>query len=189
MRDNFPKRPSDVPLTTLSKLYEVPVVLLTTPSFEAVNCLIFSLRWVAVTDYRMICRVILLVESVCDACLSINSNSIDDPGIQKPHIEDERQGKTYFNFKLPLILRLLMIDLGAAVAEWLSSWLADQEDRSSISGLATSDWLSPASKSRYGWKIAKSTLILKTTSQPNHDLFLFNDRYHPQRQSDCNDKC
>ena len=27
------------------------------------------------------------------------------------------------------------------------------------------DWLSPASKSRYGWKIAKSTLILKTTKQ------------------------
>ena len=28
------------------------------------------------------------------------------------------------------------------------------------------DWLSPASKLRYGWKIAKSTLILKTTNQP-----------------------
>ena len=27
------------------------------------------------------------------------------------------------------------------------------------------DWLSPASKSRYGWKITKSTLILKTTNQ------------------------
>ena len=53
---------------------------------------------------------------------------------------------------------------GAAVAEWLSSWLAEQEDRGSIPGLATwifRDWLSPASKSRYGWKIAKSTLILK----------------------------
>ena len=52
---------------------------------------------------------------------------------------------------------------GAAVAEWLSSWLAEQEDRGSIPGLATwifRDWLSPASKSRYGWKIAKSTLIL-----------------------------
>ena len=38
----------------------------------------------------------------------------------------------------------------------------------SIPGLATwifRDWLSPASKSRYGWKIAKSTLILKTTNQ------------------------
>ena len=39
----------------------------------------------------------------------------------------------------------------------------------STPGLATwifRDWLSPASKSRYGWKIAKSTLILKTTNQP-----------------------
>ena len=26
---------------------------------------------------------------------------------------------------------------GAAVAEWLSSWLAEQEDRGSISGIAT----------------------------------------------------
>ena len=58
---------------------------------------------------------------------------------------------------------------GAVVAEWLSSWLAEQEDRGSIPGLATwifRDWLSPASKSRYGWKNAKSTLILKTTNQP-----------------------
>ena len=61
---------------------------------------------------------------------------------------------------------------GAAVAEWLSSWLAEQEDRGSIPGLATwifRDWLSPASMSRYGWKIAKSTLILKTTNQPTFD--------------------
>ena len=46
---------------------------------------------------------------------------------------------------------------GAVVAEWLSSWLAEQEDRGSITGLTTwsfRDWLSPASKSRYGWKIA-----------------------------------
>ena len=60
---------------------------------------------------------------------------------------------------------------GAAVAEWLSSWLAEQEDRGSNPGLATwifRDWLSPASKSRYGWKIAKSTLILKTTNQPTN---------------------
>ena len=60
---------------------------------------------------------------------------------------------------------------GAAVAEWLSSWLAEQEDRGSIPGLATwifRDLLSPASKSRYGWKIAKSTLILKTTNQLWH---------------------
>ena len=59
---------------------------------------------------------------------------------------------------------------GAAVAEWLSSWLAEQEDRGSIPRLATwifRDWLSPASKSRYGWKIAKSTLI-KTTKPTKH---------------------
>ena len=59
----------------------------------------------------------------------------------------------------------LMQTVGAAVAEWLSSWFAEQEDRGSIPRLATwifRDWLSPASKSRYGWKIAKSTLI-KTT--------------------------
>ena len=67
------------------------------------------------------------------------------------------------------------IYLGAAVAEWLSSWLAEQEDRGSIPGLATwifRDWLSPASKSRYGWKIAKSTLIPKTTNQPTN-IYLF----------------
>ena len=61
---------------------------------------------------------------------------------------------------------------GAEVAEWLSSWLAEQEDRGSIPRLATwifRDWLSPASKSRYGWKIAKSTLIKKkTTNQPTY---------------------
>ena len=61
----------------------------------------------------------------------------------------------------------------AAVAEWLSSWLTEQEDRDSIPGLATWifwDWLSPASKLRYGWKIAKSTLILKTTNQPTNNF-------------------
>ena len=39
--------------------------------------------------------------------------------------------------------------LGAAVAEWLSSWIAEKEDQGSISGLATwifRDWLSPAYK-------------------------------------------
>ena len=58
--------------------------------------------------------------------------------------------------------------IGAAVAEWLNSWLAEQEDLGSIPGLATwtfRDWLSPASKLGYGWKIAKSMLILKTTNQ------------------------
>ena len=64
---------------------------------------------------------------------------------------------------------------GAAVAEWLSSWLAEQEDRGSIPGLATwifRDLLSPASKSRYGWKIAISTLILKTTNQSGRNRSL-----------------
>ena len=59
--------------------------------------------------------------------------------------------------------------LGAAVAEWLSSLLAGQEDRGSIPGLATwifRDWLSPASKSRYGWNTTKATQILNTTN-PN----------------------
>ena len=48
---------------------------------------------------------------------------------------------------------LLVLSRGAAVAEWLSSWLAEQEVRGSIPRLATwifRDWLSPASKSRYG---------------------------------------
>ena len=47
----------------------------------------------------------------------------------------------------------------AAVAEWLSSWLAEQEVRGSIPRLATQ--ISEiryllASKSRYGWNTAKS---------------------------------
>ena len=55
----------------------------------------------------------------------------------------------YVNIKI----LLLRNSIGAAVAEWLSSWLAEQEDWVSILGLATwifRDWLSPASKSRYG---------------------------------------
>ena len=62
-----------------------------------------------------------------------------------------------------------IIKEGAAVAEWLSSWLAGQEVRGSIPGLATwifRDWLSPASKSRYDWNIAKATVILNTTNPP-----------------------
>ena len=43
---------------------------------------------------------------------------------------------------------------GEAVAKWFkSSWLVEQEDRGSIPGLATlifRDWLSLASKLRYG---------------------------------------
>ena len=55
---------------------------------------------------------------------------------------------------------------GGRVVKLLPS---EQEVRGSIPDLATwifRDWLSPASKSRYDWKIAKSTLILKTTNQP-----------------------
>ena len=72
-------------------------------------------------------------------------------------------------------LAFVLLIQRAAVAEWLSSWLAEQEDRGSIPGLATwifRDWLSPASKSRYGWKIAKSTLIRKTTNQPTNVLLI-----------------
>ena len=59
------------------------------------------------------------------------------------------------------------------MAEWSSSWLAEQEDRGSIPRLATwifRDWLSPASKSRYGWKIAKSTLIKNNQTKLEHDF-------------------
>ena len=41
---------------------------------------------------------------------------------------------------------------GAAVVEWLITWIAEQEDRGSIPGIATwifRDWLSPDSKYRY----------------------------------------
>ena len=66
-------------------------------------------------------------------------------------------------------------DLFAGILDWgiLFFLIFTQEDRGSIPGLATwifRDWLSPASKSRYGWKITKSTLILKNnqpTNQPN----------------------
>ena len=50
--------------------------------------------------------------------------------------------------------------LWAAVAEVFSSWIAEQEDRGSITGNATwifRDWLSPATKSRYGWNTAEAT--------------------------------
>ena len=50
--------------------------------------------------------------------------------------------------------------IGAAMTEWLSSWLAEQKDRGSSPGLATwifRDWLSPASKSRYDWNTTEAT--------------------------------
>ena len=49
---------------------------------------------------------------------------------------------------------------GAAMAEWLRSWLEEQEVQGSIPRLATFisvNGLSPASKSRYGWNTAKTT--------------------------------
>ena len=46
-----------------------------------------------------------------------------------------------------------------------SSWLAEPEVRGSIPCLAAIK-LSPATKSRYGWNIAKTTSIIKATNQP-----------------------
>ena len=71
----------------------------------------------------------------------------------------------YLQLKIGLLWLILKIDNvqfieGAAVAEWLNCWLAEQEDRGSIPGFATwifRDWLSPASKSRYGWNTAEAT--------------------------------
>ena len=77
---------------------------------------------------------------------------------------EARYFTTYYHYLHPFQFSLYTVDtlyhsavllcaLGAAVAEWLSSWLAEQDDWGSIPGLATwffRDWLSPASKSRYG---------------------------------------
>ena len=63
----------------------------------------------------------------------------------------------YLNMSVHLLVCIVLI--GAAVAEWLSSWLAEQEDQGSIPGLATwifRDWLSPASKLWYGWNTAEA---------------------------------
>ena len=57
MRNNFPKRTWGVPLYTLSKLYDVPVGVVTVPSFETVFCYICGRRRVAVARYRIICLV------------------------------------------------------------------------------------------------------------------------------------
>ena len=61
MRNYFPKRPSDAPLHTLSKLYDVLVGFIAPPppSFEAVHCFICGRRMVAVARYRMIGLVII----------------------------------------------------------------------------------------------------------------------------------
>ena len=67
-------------------------------------------------------------------------------------------GISYFNIMYVLSLSP-PVELGVAVAEWISSWLAEQEDRGSIPGLATMfrDWLFPASKSRYVCNTAEAT--------------------------------
>ena len=68
------------------------------------------------------------------------------------------------------ISRLVLVPQTTADHSFTSR-VTEREDRGSIPGLATwifRDWLSPASKSRYGWKIAKSTSILKTTNQPTN---------------------
>ena len=88
--------------------------------------------------------------------------------------------KIHFRFFLLHVIFRRTLQMGAAVAEWLSSWLAEQEDRSSIPRLATwifRDWLSPASKSRYGWKIAKSTLI-KTTKPTKRYKWKIHNRFN-----------
>ena len=60
MRNYFPKRPSDAPLHTLSKLYDVPVGFDPPPYFEAEYCLFCGRRRVAVARYLMICLVLEL---------------------------------------------------------------------------------------------------------------------------------
>ena len=58
MNINYLKRPSDSPLHTLSKLYDVPVGFVH-PSIKAVYCFICGRRKVAVARYRMICLVLV----------------------------------------------------------------------------------------------------------------------------------
>ena len=56
-------------------------------------------------------------------------------------------------FKSLIKVILYSLQGGAAMVEWLRSWLAEQEVRGSIPPprhLNFRDWLSPASKSRYG---------------------------------------
>ena len=51
----FTKCTSGAPLHALSKLYDVPVGFVSSPSFEAVYCYICGRQRVAVARYRMIC--------------------------------------------------------------------------------------------------------------------------------------
>ena len=60
-----------------------------------------------------------------------------------------------------LLKHPLSMSIGAAVVEWLSSWLAEQEDRGSIPGLATwifRDWFpaSPLEFSEIGYLLLPS---------------------------------
>ena len=79
--------------------------------------------------------------------------------------------------------------LRAAVVEWLSSWLAEQEVRGSIPGLATwifRYWLSPASKSRYGWNTAKIGVNPQSnqpTNQPTRTSIRMTDFIYSHRKS------
>ena len=51
MKKNFPKRPSDEALHTLSKSYNVPIGFVTT---TPPHCFICGRRWVADARYRMV---------------------------------------------------------------------------------------------------------------------------------------
>ena len=61
-KELFPKRTSDAPLHTLSKLYDVPIGFVTSPSFEAVYCYICAHQRVAVARSEMSCLVPIIGE-------------------------------------------------------------------------------------------------------------------------------
>ena len=86
--------------------------------------------------------------------------SMVDMGIPS-NIMKSPSPKCYMTFWTMIIYsNTLHLSEGASVTEWLSSWLAEKEDRGSIPGLASwifRDWLSPAFKSRYGWNTAEAT--------------------------------
>ena len=64
MRNYFLKRTSGAPLHTLSKLYDVPVGFVSSPSFEAVFCYICGRRRVDVARYRIICLVFVAASNI-----------------------------------------------------------------------------------------------------------------------------
>ena len=57
MRNYLPKRPSDAPLNTLYKLYDVPVGFVN-PTLLMLFCFIYGRRRVAVAQNRMTCLVL-----------------------------------------------------------------------------------------------------------------------------------